>query len=71
VVGEGLGVLAVQRAGAGEHDGGVQVGDDPGHGAGRRDAGLGATVTGLQGRQHVGHLGGGGGEQQDRLLRVK
>lgn len=56
MVGEGLVVLAVERAGRGEHDGGIQVGDDARDGAGRRDAGLGAAVTRLQGGQHVRHL---------------
>ncbi|TNN57041.1 hypothetical protein EYF80_032762 [Liparis tanakae] len=32
----------------GEHDGGVQVSDDAGYGAGRRDTGLGAFVPRLQ-----------------------
>lgn len=56
VVGEGLRILSVQRSGRGKHDGGVQVSDDPGDGAGGRDAGLGTTVTSLEGSQHMGHL---------------
>lgn len=56
MVGEGFRVLTVERAGGGEHDGGVQVGDDARHGTGRCDAGLGATVTSLKGRQHMRHL---------------
>ena len=58
VVGEALVVLGVQRAGRGEHDGGVQVGDDARHGAGGRDAGLRAPVPRLQRRQDQGHLRG-------------
>lgn len=49
VVGEGFVVLGVERAGGGEHDGGVQVGDDPRHGAGCRDAGLSPLVACLEG----------------------
>lgn len=56
VVGEGLGALAVECAGSGEHDGGVQVGDDAGHGAGGCDAGLGATIPSLERSQDVGDL---------------
>jgi len=56
VVGEGLVVLGVERAGGGEHDGGVQVGDDAGHRAACCDAGLRALVGGLQGREHQRHL---------------
>lgn len=49
VVGEGFVVLGVERAGGGEHDGGVQIGDDPRHGAGCRDAGLSSLVACLEG----------------------
>lgn len=56
MVGEGLVILCVERAGGREHDGGVEVGDDPGDGVGRCDAGLGALVAGLEGREHQGHL---------------
>lgn len=56
VVSEGLLILRVERAGGGKHDGGVQIGDDTGHAVGCCDAGLGAFVTSLEGRQHQGHL---------------
>lgn len=56
VVGEGLVVLGVQRAGGGKHDGRVQVGDDAGYSAGCCDAGLSALVAGLEGREHQRHL---------------
>lgn len=49
VVSKGLGVLPVQGAGSGKHDGGVEVGNDARDGAGSSDAGLGATVSSLQG----------------------
>lgn len=53
---EGLVVLSVQSASGGEHDSGVQVSDDSSHGTGGSDAGLGAAVARLQGRQDVGDL---------------
>lgn len=56
VVSEGLCVLSVQSASSGKHDGGVEVCNDSRHGAGCCDAGLGATVTCLQGCQHMGDL---------------
>lgn len=56
VVGEGLLILCIERAGGGEHDGGVEIGDDTGHCVSRGDAGLGPLVTGLEGREHQGHL---------------
>lgn len=56
VVSEGLLVLCIERAGGGEHDGGVEVGDDPGHGVGCCDAGLGTLVARLERREHQGHL---------------
>ena len=65
VVSEALVVLWVQRARWGEHDGGVQVGDDAGHGAGGRDAGLRALVPRLQRRQDQGHLWGARHRQHD------
>lgn len=56
MVSEGLLVLCIQRAGGGEHDGGVEIGDDAGHGVGGCDAGLGPLVARLEGREHQGHL---------------
>lgn len=56
MVSEGLVILSVQSTGSGEHDGGVQVCDNSGHSTGGCDAGLGATVSRLQGRQDVGDL---------------
>lgn len=51
--------LAIERAGRSKHDGGVQVGNDAGHSTGRCDAGLGATVPGLECSQHMRDLGEG------------
>ena len=56
MVSESFSPLTVERAGSGEHDGGVQVGDDARHGAGSCDAGLGATIPSLERNQHVGDL---------------
>ena len=56
MVSKGFGTLTVECAGSGEHDGGVQVGDDAGHSAGGCDAGLGATIPSLERSQHVGDL---------------
>lgn len=56
MVSEGLCILAVQSTSCGKHDGGVQISNDSGDGAGSGDASLGTAVTGLQGRQHVGDL---------------
>lgn len=53
---EGLFVFGVKCARSGEHDGGVQVSDDARDRAGSCDAGLGAFVTRLEGREHHGHL---------------
>lgn len=49
MVGEGFVILCVECARRGEHDGGVQVGDDPRHRAGCCDAGLSALVACLEG----------------------
>lgn len=56
VVSEGLLILCIERAGRGEHDGGVEIGDDTGHCVSCCDAGLGALVACLEGREHQGHL---------------
>ena len=62
MVSEGLCVLSVQSTSSGKHDGGVEVCNDSRHSTGCCDAGLGATVTCLQGRQHMGDL------QEDQSL---
>lgn len=56
MVSKRLCVLSVQCSSCREHDGGVQVCDDARHSAGSCDAGLSATVTCLQRRQHMGDL---------------
>lgn len=56
VVCKRLGVLSVKSSCRGEHDGGVQIGDDAWHGAGSSDAGLSTAITRLKSGQHVRHL---------------
>ena len=48
--------LRVQCAGAGKHDGGVKVANDATDSGGCVDAGLCSSGSGLQCRQHIGHL---------------
>lgn len=51
-----LGVLSVERACGGKHDGGVQISDDARNSTGSSNAGLSATIARLKSRQHVRHL---------------
>lgn len=57
VVSESFSALSIECASGSKHDGGVEVGNDAGHSTGCRDAGLGATIPGLERSQHVGDLG--------------
>lgn len=57
MISKSLSSLAIEGTGGSEHDGGVEVSNDARHRAGGCDAGLGATIPGLQRGQHMGDLG--------------
>lgn len=57
MVSEGFSTFPIEGASSSKHDGGVEVGNDAGHGTGCRDAGLSATIPRLERSQHVGDLG--------------
>ena len=63
VVCECLVVLCIQGPCSRKHDGGVQVGDDPGHGSGSCDTSLGPLVPSLESGQHQGYLRADRGSQ--------
>ena len=46
--------VSIKCPGRGEHDGGVEVAEDPGHGVGGVLQGVGPAGQGVQGGQHVG-----------------